>query len=881
MEHLKILVKVGKSAKTVLRNCKAIRAITVDEMKYYLQNESIDLLIVEDIASQDCDKALDIIKEYIKKGNQDRVWFNGDNADENTLGLADELNCDILDNTIKVWEAIEDKFSVYVGRDITKIAKDLNGASLSNLSNSDSSGTFDFSVDMSDYMEDDIVLPEIRTKSDIDEFSDKPVRQLIDEQRKKIERIKAQVNGELESENNSPLAKEPFESIHSSQNNAGFMITQVNKLNETIDRLNQKIESMQSRLTKEVELRGAIQEERDSLKVRLINIIGTKKVVEEKVPATEYRKIISKYNEVQEKFEELIKSNTANSDAQNALVEELREEIAELQAKLKDKEQEVSSLNDSLTKSTNTGNENSAALQAIIDNLKNKLEKTQLELEKANETVDELEEKAKDDAESIRHLDKIKHRADVSEKSSRMHREVLVETLKAMKESLASNFDKDKTIEDLNDSIESLKSENASLNDTIESKNSSIQKLDSTITELKEKVKDAEHSTVVRTEELQTENTKLRANMMSANTQIETLRNQLISKDNQYRALVNSVGPTDPTTGQPKIVANMRLLDGRNKELQIQVTTLSQQLSTALTESQKANQIKQTLVTENQNLKRSLNAYIGAGAGGQMIPLNQIGGRARIVMIFGSSSCGISSIAYTIAQKLASQASVLLMDLDTSTPKLDSYFKRQAEVSIPGIPNQTTALELFLTQGIDRVWANATSLIPQVTPNNKNGKLWWFTGLYRKLDDTSILTADWNSLFKKVSNSFDYIVIDCGKLTGNSAHDQLIQNISRIAYRSIVVSGTNFSDVRSTLSLMGNIQRNNMVYVFNQVLSVNDIGTPVKNLLSNIRTDVIPFSQNSVGKRQSMLFDNMLRGRMEMFVNNYISLQKNRNGEDE
>lgn len=51
MEHLKILVKVGKSAKTVLRNCKAIRAITVNEMKYYLQNESIDLLIVEDIAS--------------------------------------------------------------------------------------------------------------------------------------------------------------------------------------------------------------------------------------------------------------------------------------------------------------------------------------------------------------------------------------------------------------------------------------------------------------------------------------------------------------------------------------------------------------------------------------------------------------------------------------------------------------------------------------------------------------------------------------------------------------------------------------------------------------------------------------------------------------
>ena len=892
MEHLKILVKVGKSAKTVLRNCKAIRAITVNEMKYYLQNESIDLLIVEDIASQDCDNALDIIKEYIKEGNQNKVWFNADGADENTLGLADELNCDILDNTIKIWEAIENRFNVYVGRDISKIAKELNGASL-NSENCETSGTFDFSVDMSQYIEEDVILPDIKTKSDIEEFNDTTVKQIIAEQRRKIDRIRAQVNGETDNfedkdesedwqedwQSDNPFNDNQPDNELKGQINTGFMLTQVNKLNETVERLNKKIESMQSRLAKEVELRGAIQEERDSLKVRLVNIIDTKKVVEENVPATEYRKIISKYNEVQEKLEEFTKNSLKDSDIQKSLVNGLKDEITELKAKLEDKESEINSLNDSLAKSNETENENSAALQALVDSLKNKLEKTQLELEKANKTVEELEEKVKEDADYLRDFDNIKHKANVAEKASIMHRSALAEALFTIREYSTSNYNKDKNIEDLNETIESLKLDNSSLSDTINNKDISIEKLNTIVGDLNEKLKEAEQNVEIRTSELQTENNKLRTKMISADTEIKTLRNQLISKDNQYKALANSVGPTDPTTGQPKVVANLRMLEGRNKELKIQVTTLTQQLSTALAESQKAIQLKQSLVTENQNLKRSLNAYIGAGAGGQMIPLVQNGGRAKIVNVFGASSSGITSLAYTIAQKLASHSNVLLMDLDISTPKLDSYFKKQAEVKIPGIPNQTTALELFLTQGIDRVWANATVLIPQVAPNNKNGKLWWFTGLYKRLDETALLTADWNSLFKKISNSFDYIIVDCGKITGNGAHYQLVQNISKVAYRSIAISGTNFSDVRSLLSLMGNMPRNNLVYVINQILSVNDISTPVKNLLGNLKRYDIPFSQGSIGKRQSMMLDKMLRGRIEMFVNSYISMQNGMEGE--
>lgn len=893
MEQIKVLVKVGKSAKTILRNCKAIRAVTVDEMQYYLQNENINILIIEDIAAQECDNALGIIKDYLSKeimnplANESKkavVMFNADGSNDNTLGLADELDCDIYDNTYKIWEIVENKFGVYVGRDIESIAKDLNGASIAN---DESNETFEFSSNTLEnpYVDDDIELPSISNKSDIEEFSDKTVREVLEEHRKKIEKIRAHVNGtdEISEENIENSEIEQPEEVFSplvESSSTGFMLNQVNKLNATIDGLNKKIESLQGRLAKEVELRGAIQEEKESLRVRLVDIIETKKVIEEKVPATEYRKIINKYNEVQEQLEKLVSDSNNSVAGQQAVVDELKEKIKTLEKKLSDKQTEISSLNESLIKSASTESANSAALQAMVESVNSKYEKAQEELERANKTIEDFEKQVKDNYESLKKLNKIQHHADVADKAHKMQSVVIANTLKILKEYASSNFDKDQAIEELNQGLDAIKLENESLSAEIKEKEAHINRLDDTIADLNHKVEEAEQSIVTHTAELQNENTKLRTDMMSANTQISTLRNQLVSKDNQYRILANSVGPTDPTTGQPRVVANLRMMEKRNRELQNQVVTLNQQLTAAMTESQTAVKSHQSLLAENQNLKRSLSAYIGNGYGtnGSMLQLTNPGGKAKIVAVFGSGSCGVSSMAFSIAQKLAAQNSVLIMDLDISTPKLDSYFKYNIDFRVPGVPNITTALELFLTQGIDRVWANATVLIPQVTPNNKNGKLWWFPGLYRKLDDTAIVTADWNALFRKISNSFDYIIIDCGKLNGNSPCDQLIQNISRIAYRSIVVCGTNFSDVRGTLKVMGKIRRDNLVWVLNQSLLTN-ISNPVKNLLINDKIEIIPFSQNSFGHRSSLLLDSMLRGRLEMFISNYIVPVRNRNGE--
>ena len=59
-------------------------------------------------------------------------------------------------------------------------------------------------------------------------------------------------------------------------------------------------------------------------------------------------------------------------------------------------------------------------------------------------------------------------------------------------------------------------------------------------------------------------------------------------------------------------------------------------------------------MTENQNLKRSLNAYINSGySGGQILQISINGGKAKIIAVFGTGSFGISCLAYSIAQKLS------------------------------------------------------------------------------------------------------------------------------------------------------------------------------------------------------------------------------------
>lgn len=67
--------------------------------------------------------------------------------------------------------------------------------------------------------------------------------------------------------------------------------------------------------------------------------------------------------------------------------------------------------------------------------------------------------------------------------------------------------------------------------------------------------------------------------------------------------------------------------------------------------------------------------------------------------------------------------------------------------------------------------------------------------------------------------------------------------------------------------------------MMNQSLTTN-LKESTKNLLMNETIEIMPFSQGTFGKRQSMIMDTMLRGRLEGFILNNIAGYRNKIGED-
>ena len=854
-------------------------------MEYHLNNQEADVLIIEKINSQDCDRALEIINEYRSKTSESiKIWFNADNEDEDTLGLADELECDIYNTQAEIWDAISEHFKIYTGTKIESIAKEINGK---DLDGQDTAEMFGFDPESmaqgQEIIDEDTKHESIGSLSDIEQFDDTYIIEYLKHQ----ESIQAKSSQE-QQEQQEHQEQQDIQATRAPQASSGVLVAEVNKLSETIAKLNRKVETLQSRLDSEVKLRGVIQDERDSIKTRLVEILNTKKVVEENVPAQEYRKLINKYTSLQEQLESSEKERQGTNRDTEEKLNNYRSQVASLQEELESRKLEIQKLNDSIeaqVKSVQSESLNQTALQAALDQTKNHLKEAEENLEKQNSKLVSLESSLREKSDEIARIREEFENLENQEKAHKaafeMHNEILSNTLKIVRDYAQQAFESSQEIRELEQSVEQKNVENESLTEQLKQRDTKIDRLDRQVQDLKSEIELTKSSVELQKAEIQEENNKLRANIMQANTQISTLRNQLTTKDSQLRNLSQSIGPVDPATGQPRALQNLRNLEIRNRDLQNQVASLNQQLQVQKAESQQATSQHSKLVTENQNLKRSLNAYINSGySGGQILPISINGGKAKIIAVFGTGSFGISCLAYSIAQKLSQQSTVMLMDLDLTTPKLDSYFKRLPYATIPGVPNQTTALEVFINQGIDRVWANATALIPQLTPNQKNGRLWWFQGLYNKVDDTQVITADWSALFNKLSPSFDYIVIDCGKFGYNTISDQLTKNISKIAYRQILVQGTDYSDVSLTLKqISGQIRRDNLIWMMNQSLTTN-LKESTKHLLMNETIEIMPFSQGTFGKRQSMIMDTMLRGRLEGFILNNIAGYRNKIGED-
>lgn len=267
-------------------------------------------------------------------------------------------------------------------------------------------------------------------------------------------------------------------------------------------------------------------------------------------------------------------------------------------------------------------------------------------------------------------------------------------------------------------------------------------------------------------------------------------------------------------------------------------TTVAQ-LGQNIYEMQTSLKTKENEIANLTNEKEQMMTTIQQLTQGTQITLSNYKGRARIVPVYGSGSYGVSLLAMSIAHKIE-KSKVLVMDLDTRSPKLDKYTKCNPIIpSLVDIPNQLerSSFATFITHGVDYIKSNKDTL-RRVEQHNR-GVLDYFSGLYIAQPQDTILKADYEGLFNYLGNIYDYIILDLG-LLGNPITDKFIYALSGIAYKEVLVTQNDVIDTRAAVVHMVNIncKMSNVIWVLN-LSQTTTLSQSVKQLTEKAHDRVV------------------------------------------
>lgn len=240
-------------------------------------------------------------------------------------------------------------------------------------------------------------------------------------------------------------------------------------------------------------------------------------------------------------------------------------------------------------------------------------------------------------------------------------------------------------------------------------------------------------------------------------------------------------------------------------------------------------------------------------------------GSAKIVTVFGGGSFGVTNTAYSIASRL--KGKVLFIDLDISNPKSDRYTKKNPMVSVTGVPSNLykTGIGVLYSCGIEKFIAEYEKLGIRII-TTRNTELTWISGLYSSIKLENI---DYTSDFLNyVGNTYDYIVIDSGKIGYSSLSDSLIKSLCDISHKSLVVSSNDSYTTRGISLALNRVKITNVGWVIN-LASTSIIGDKSKKNMGTNDYCILPFSNSIYGTDRPIVDDSNINGRLVTYLNKF------------
>lgn len=367
---------------------------------------------------------------------------------------------------------------------------------------------------------------------------------------------------------------------------------------------------------------------------------------------------------------------------------------------------------------------------------------------------------------------------------------------------------------------------------------------------------------------------KIREEKMRVQGKLDLAISQLEDKELQYTTLINAIGMDEE--GASKLIEYNKTMEGVNKLLREQILNLQEDVRKSNKERLDAVQNARNLKELNKQLKSSLNVItsgITAGTGFNIAPCNY-SGKGGIIPVFGSGSFGITTTAVSIALELAMRHKVLFVDFDMVLPKADAWFRVNPIVkNIKGygkIGKRVTGLGIFVDKQSQFFLENVRDIIMEAI-KTKGGYVDYISGLYYRPDSMKMITADYTSLFNYCGNTYNYVVVDFGRLGSSEISDSIIKIIADIAYKNVVVTTDDKLEIRTfsmKLDEVG-IDKNNVAWLMNMCES-SSIDDLIKPFLGVAKYGTMPLNMSIFGKKIDFNKVRLTRDKLRLFIEESI-----------
>lgn len=275
-------------------------------------------------------------------------------------------------------------------------------------------------------------------------------------------------------------------------------------------------------------------------------------------------------------------------------------------------------------------------------------------------------------------------------------------------------------------------------------------------------------------------------------------------------------------------MANTQLVDKEKYigELSKQVITLEKEAS---------EQSKKIESLENELYAAKLSA--SNIAGGTVSMSRGYNGSAKIIQVFGSGSYGITTVAMTIAHRFINKR-VLFIDLDLVSPKADGWFSINPVcdglVDIQDTINKTGVAAL-VNNGTPYVIRNFDKIVKHKI-KQRDYVLDYFSGIYTTPQSSKLYSIDYTMLFSYLSDMYDYIIVDSGRIGSSDTYDSVIRTINDMSHRNVIVTSSDKYDIRTQKVKMDytNIDLSKSIWVTN-LADTNVISPEVKKLTGGVK----------------------------------------------